>query len=180
MFIQLFWEWKGIVATFWLWSTVLLLWLPLLTNWYHHSTPIASTSKQHPFWSQTPSPIKLKLWAPKDHFWRRKWQPTPVFPHGESQEEPGGLQSKGSQRVGHDWSNLARTHTKIILGLPRWLGGKKIHLAMQKTLVRSLGREDPLEKEMTAHFNILAWRIPWTEEPGVGYSPCGHKESDMT
>ena len=32
--------------------------------------------------------------------------------------------------------------------------------------VRSLGREDPLEKEMATHSSILAWRIPWTEEPG--------------
>ena len=32
--------------------------------------------------------------------------------------------------------------------------------------IRSLGREDPLEKEMATHFNILAWKIPWTEEPG--------------
>ena len=39
-------------------------------------------------------------------------------------------------------------------------------LAMQETLVRFLGWEDPLEKEMVTHSNILAWRIPWTEEPG--------------
>ena len=38
--------------------------------------------------------------------------------------------------------------------------------ATQETLVRSLGREDPLEKEMATHSSILAWRIPWTEEPG--------------
>ena len=38
--------------------------------------------------------------------------------------------------------------------------------AMQETWVRSLGQEDPLEKEMTTHSSILAWRIPWTEEPG--------------
>ena len=37
---------------------------------------------------------------------------------------------------------------------------------MQETQVRSLGREDPLEKEMATHFNIFAWGIPWTEEPG--------------
>ena len=37
---------------------------------------------------------------------------------------------------------------------------------MQKTWVRSLGREDPLEKEMATHSSILAWEIPWTEEPG--------------
>ena len=37
---------------------------------------------------------------------------------------------------------------------------------MWETLVRSLGGEDPLEKEMATHSSILAWRIPWTEEPG--------------
>ena len=38
--------------------------------------------------------------------------------------------------------------------------------AMQETQVRSLGWEDPLEKEMATHSSILAWRIPWTENPG--------------
>ena len=38
--------------------------------------------------------------------------------------------------------------------------------AMQETQVRSLGQEDPLEKEMEIHSSILAWKIPWTEEPG--------------
>ena len=38
--------------------------------------------------------------------------------------------------------------------------------AMQETQIRSLDWEDPLEKEMATHSSILAWRIPWTEEPG--------------
>ena len=38
--------------------------------------------------------------------------------------------------------------------------------AVRETWVQSLGREDPLEKEMATHSSILAWRIPWTEEPG--------------
>ena len=38
--------------------------------------------------------------------------------------------------------------------------------ATQETLVQSLGQEDPLEKGMVTHSSILAWRIPWTEEPG--------------
>ena len=38
--------------------------------------------------------------------------------------------------------------------------------AMRETWVRSLGPEDPLEKEMATHSSILAWRIPWAEEPG--------------
>ena len=42
----------------------------------------------------------------------------------------------------------------------------KASAAMRGTWVRSLGREDPLEKEMATHSSILAWRIPWTEEPG--------------
>ena len=49
--------------------------------------------------------------------------------------------------------------------------------AMQETRVRSLGQEDPLEKEMAAHSSILAWKIPWTEEAGGLYSPWGHKKS---
>ena len=47
--------------------------------------------------------------------------------------------------------------------LPRWLSGKRIHLPMQ---VQSLGREDPLEKEMATYSSILTWEIPWTEESG--------------
>ena len=65
---------------------------------------------------------------------------------------------------------------------------------MRETRVRSLGREDPLEKGMATHSSTLAWKIPWTEKPGwlllpgkshglrslVGYSPWGRKESDTT
>ena len=50
---------------------------------------------------------------------------------------------------------------------------------MQETQVQSLGQED-LEKEMATHSSILAWKVPWMEEPGRLYSPWGHKESDMT
>ena len=42
----------------------------------------------------------------------------------------------------------------------------KIPLVIQETQVPSLSLEDPLEKEMTTHSSILAWRIPWTEKPG--------------
>ena len=42
----------------------------------------------------------------------------------------------------------------------------KLLPGMQETRVRSLGREDPMEKEMATHSSILAWRIPWREEPG--------------
>ena len=50
--------------------------------------------------------------------------------------------------------------------------------AMRETWVRSLGREDPLEKEMATHSSILAWKIPWMEEPGrlqsLGLQRVGH------
>ena len=49
---------------------------------------------------------------------------------------------------------------------------------MRETRVRSLGREDPLEKEMATHSSILAWKIPWTEDPGrlqsMGSQTVGH------
>ena len=51
--------------------------------------------------------------------------------------------------------------------------------AMWETWVRSLGREDPLEKEMATHSSILAWRIPWREELG-GLQSTGRKELDTT
>ena len=51
--------------------------------------------------------------------------------------------------------------------------------AMQETWVLSLGREDPLEKEMATHSSILAWEIPWAEEPS-GLQSMGSQESDLT
>ena len=50
---------------------------------------------------------------------------------------------------------------------------------MQETLVQSLGQEDSLEKEMATHSSILAWKIPWMEEPG-GLQSMGSQELDMT
>ena len=47
---------------------------------------------------------------------------------------------------------------------------------MQKTQVQVLGWEDPLQKEMTTHFSILAWKIQWMEEPG-GLQSMGLKKS---
>ena len=50
--------------------------------------------------------------------------------------------------------------------------------SMRETRIRSLGREDPLEKEMATHSSTLAWRIPWKEEPGrlqsMGSQRVGH------
>ena len=50
-------------------------------------------------------------------------------------------------------------------GLPRWLRDKESACQAGEE-VQCLGQEDPLEKEMATHSSVLAWRIPWTEEPG--------------
>ena len=50
---------------------------------------------------------------------------------------------------------------------------------MQETWIPSVGRKDPLEKEMATHPSILAWKIPWTEEPD-GLKSMGSQELDMT
>ena len=60
-------------------------------------------------------------------------------------------------------------------GLPWWLVVKNPP-AMQETQVQSLGQEDLLEKEMATHSSILAWEIPWTEEPG-GLQSTGSQKS---
>ena len=54
-------------------------------------------------------------------------------------------------------------HTHVHENLPWWLSSK---VEMQEMCFRSLGQEGPLEEGMATHFSILAWRIPWTEEPG--------------
>ena len=65
----------------------------------------------------------------------------------------------------HFWASLM---TGMVKDLP----------AMQETQVRSLGWEDPLEEEMVTHSSMLAWEIPWTEEPGglqsIGSQRVGH------
>ena len=55
----------------------------------------------------------------------------------------------------------------------------KYLLAIWETRVQSLGQEDPREEEMATHSSTLAWRIPWTEEPG-GLQSMGSQESDTT
>ena len=54
----------------------------------------------------------------------------------------------------------------IISGkIPWWLSGKNLP-AIQEMWVRSLGQNDPLEEEKATHSSLLAWKMPWTEEPG--------------
>ena len=64
----------------------------------------------------------------------------------------------------------------LSIGLPWWWLGSKESVCnagnVQKMRVQALGLEDPLEKEMATHCSILAWKIPWTEEP-VGLQSMG-------
>ena len=106
--------------------------------------------------------------------WRRKWQPTPVlFPkksHG--QRSLAGYSPLGRKELDTtEWIHFRRWTSLVAQRLKRLP-------ALRETWVQSLGWEDPLEKEMTTHSSILAWRIPWTEEPGglqsTGSQRVGH------
>ena len=70
--------------------------------------------------------------------------------------------------------------TKRRLGIPGGSDGRESACNAGDPGFNLWGGEDPLEEEMATHFNILAWRIPWTEEPGGLYSSRGCKESYMT
>ena len=97
--------------------------------------------------------------------WRRKWQPTPVFLPGESQgrRSPVGYSPWGRTEL----DLTERLHFTSRIGKRYSCGSMEKNLpAQQETWVRSLGQGDPLEKEIAMHCNILAWKIPWTEEPG--------------
>ena len=60
--------------------------------------------------------------------------------------------------------------------MAQWYGNS---LSMQETWVQSLHQEDPLEKEMATHSSMLAWEIPWTEEPG-GLQSMGSQRAGTT
>ena len=62
-------------------------------------------------------------------------------------------------------NDVINSHAHLTWG---FLGGSAVKnsLAMQEMQVQSLGQKDPLEKGMATHSGVLAWRIPWTEEPG--------------
>ena len=76
-----------------------------------------------------------------------------------------------------NYESIFSTLVKSQEGFPGGLDSKE-SAYMQETRVQSLSREDPLEKETATHFIILAWRIPWTEEPGrlrsMGLERVGH------
>ena len=104
-------------------------------------------------------------------------------------EKPGEPPAMGSERVGHDWATnthyccIYKRHcifhkyfkcqrTSLVAQMVKHLP------TIQETRVQSLGEEDPLENEMAPHSSTLAWKIPWTEEPGrlqpMGSQRVGH------
>ena len=87
--------------------------------------------------------------------WRRKWQPTPVFLPGESKEQGSLVGCSLWGRTESDTTEDRTLAAQMVKLLP----------VIRETRVQPLGQEDPLEKEMATHSGILAWKIPWTEEP---------------
>ena len=114
--------------------------------------------------------------------WRRKWQPTPVFLPGESQGQGSLVGCLLWGRTESDTTEVkcSNSSSNVILWASLVAQLVKNLPAMQETLAWFLGQEDPLEKGMATHSSILAWRIPWTEEPGRPHSPWRLKELDMT
>ena len=124
------------------------------------------------------------------------WEDSPVGGHGNPLqypwlENPHGQRSLAgcspwSHRVGHDWATKHRIGLVCILLIYNlaWVWASPVTQmvknlpAMWETRVQSPGWEDPLEKGMTTHSNILAWGIPWIEEPGglqsMGCQRVGH------
>ena len=137
---------------------------------------------------------RLDPWVEKIP-WQRKWKPTPIFLPRESHGQRGPLDYRpwGCKRVGHNWVTkqqqtcplvqnigLAKSlfrffHNRekpinfwtnqYIRGLP-WCSDGKESACNAETWVWFLGWEGPLEEGMVTHSSILAWKIPWTEEPG--------------
>ena len=107
----------------------------------------------------------FRLWIWKI-LWRRGQLPTPVFWPGEFHGLYGSRGHKESDKTAT--FTLASLVAQTVKNLP----------AMWQTWVRSLGREDPLEKEVAVHSSILAWEIPWTEKPcglqSMGSQRVGH------
>ena len=109
-------------------------------------------------------------------------------------EEPGRLQSMGSQRVGHNWETsvsqyIAFVKSQLLIYLLSMFPHPVVQMVknlpvVRETQVQSLGQEDPLEKGMATYFSILAWRIPWTEKPGrlqsMGLHRVGHNWVTVT
>ena len=145
-----------------------------------------------PYWSWSSN--TLATWCEELTHWKRPWCWERLWVGGEGDDRgrdgwmasltrwkwvwvnsrswwwtgrPGVLQFMGSQRAGHDWATELNWECALYIW-PSWLSGKESPCNagdLQEIWVQSLGQEDPLEKGMTTHSNILAWEIPRTEKP---------------
>ena len=111
----------------------------------------------------------------------------------EFEQTPGDSKRQGRLACCSPWGQKESDMTEqlnnnndVAFGLPQWLSWQRICLPMRKvqeTRVRSLGQEDPLEKEMVTQSSILSRRIPWTQDPGslqsIGPQRVGHDWSDL-
>ena len=91
-------------------------------------------------------------------YWRRKWQPTPVFLPGEYQGRRSLIGCSPWGRTESDTTEATQQQQQMVKNLP----------PVKETWVWSLSQEDPLKKEMTPTSSILAWEIPWTVQPVHG------------
>ena len=159
-----------------------------MTSNIHEGFPGGAGGKESAYQCRRCKRSKFDPWVRKIP-WRRKWLPTPVFLlrkfHGQRSLVGYGPQchkklNMTEQRAQCIWAQsllLARQPGNVLSAFGHLLTVRSYqaslvaqrlkHLpAMWETRVRSLGQEDPLEKEMATHSSILAWRIPWTGEPG--------------
>ena len=90
-----------------------------------------------------------------------------------NRREDTDIDRRSSKDKDADWSSVVTCHRASLVAQM-----VKNPPVMWETWVQSLGWEDPLKKEMATHSGILAWRIPWTEEPGglqsLGLQRVGH------
>ena len=119
--------------------------------------------------------------SPACQAWRMLQCPSTLlmgFPGGSVVKNSPAMQETPIQFLGWEvpWRS-DRLPTPVFLGFPRGSAGKE-STCNAGDLVQSLGWEDPLEKGKATHSSILAWRIPWTEEPGglqsMGSQRVGH------
>ena len=121
--------------------------------------------------SAIPASSPCRVFAKQDRHVEGRWAVTEclgMLDDGEEQEVAWEDHGMEKQQLEIPWEIWVSISVRLVKKLP----------AMQETQVQSLGGEDPLEKGIATH--SMAWRIPWTEEPGRLYSPRGCKGLDTT
>ena len=143
-------------------------------TWLHLGFPGGASGKEPDSQCRRHKRHRFHPWVGKIP-WRRAWQPIPVFLPGESPwtEEPGGLQSTGSQRIGHDWSDLACTH--VIAFRPvvdRTVCAPQIHI------LKPYSQHDYIWRQ-----NLFESRVKWGhkgEPASIGLTGCLKRRWDFS